>query len=234
MGRTRKTVLFSKTMNGLTNIWSHDLNGLNLTQITPGPGPDFSPMRDPGGKGIYFVNGKSSGFLTAYHVHCKESTDITSENVTTPTISPDGKRVMYITLLRPGRSKLWVSNLDGTNKVKLATGQSLRTGTWAPDNLHVSFADSAPKRPELSKDDWLAALGIFLLVFLSTFPVVVPFLFFKDAKLALRASNGVAIAMLFTCGYAFGGYAGRRRWLTGLLMVLLGGGLVGIAMVLGG
>ena len=87
------------------------------------------------------------------------------------------------------------------------------------------------KRPELSKDDWLAALvGIFLLVFLSTFPVVVPFLFFKDAKLALRASNGVAIAMLFTCGYAFGGYAGRRRWLTGLLMVLLGGGLVDIAM----
>ena len=143
MGRTRKTVLFSKTMNGLTNIWSHDLNGLNLTQITPGPGPDFSPMRDPGGKGIYFVNGKSSGFLTAYHVHSKESTDITSENVTTPTISPDGKRVMYITLLRPGRSKLWVSNLDGTNKVKLATGQSLRTGTWAPDNLHVSFVDSA-------------------------------------------------------------------------------------------
>lgn len=92
----------------------------------------------------------------------------------------------------------------------------------------------APKRPELSKDDWLAALGIFLLVFLSTFPVVVPFLFVKDAKLALRASNGVAIAMLFTCGYAFGGYAGRRRWLTGLLMVLLGGGLVGIAIVLGG
>ena len=142
-GEPGKTVLFSKTINGLTNIWSHDLNGLNLTQITSGPGPDFSPMRDPGGKGIYFVNGKSYGFLTAYHVHCKESTDITSENVTTPTISLDGKRVMYITLLGPGRSELWVSNLDGTNKVKLATGQSLGTGTWAPDNLHVSFVDSA-------------------------------------------------------------------------------------------
>ena len=61
-----------------------------------------------------------------------------------------------------------------------------------------------PKRPEFSKDDWLAALGIFLLVFLSTFPVVVPFLLFEDAKLAIRTSNGVAIAMLFTCGHAFG------------------------------
>jgi hypothetical protein len=97
----------------------------------------------------------------------------------------------------------------------------------------LGVSDS-PKRPELSKDDWLAALGIFLLVFLSTFPVVIPFLFLKDAKLALRASNGIAIALLFMCGYALGGYAGRSRWLTGLVMVLLGGGLVGIAMVLGG
>jgi hypothetical protein len=97
----------------------------------------------------------------------------------------------------------------------------------------VNVSD-APTRPELSKGDWLAALGIFLLVFLSTFPVVIPFLFFKDAKLALQASNGVAIALLFICGYALGRHAGRRPWLTGLLMVLLGGGLVGIAMVLGG
>ena len=98
----------------------------------------------------------------------------------------------------------------------------------------LAGVSDSPKRPELSKDDWLAALGIFLLVFLSTFPVVIPFLFFKDAKLALRASNGVAIALLFTCGYALGGYAGRSRWLTGLVMVVLGGGLVGLAMVLGG
>lgn len=97
----------------------------------------------------------------------------------------------------------------------------------------VVLADP-PKRPRFSKDDWLAAVGIFLLVFLSTFPVVMPFLFLNDAKLALRASNGVAIALLFVCGHALGSHAGRNRWLTGLLMVLLGGGLVGIAIALGG
>lgn len=91
-----------------------------------------------------------------------------------------------------------------------------------------------PKRPALSKDDWLAALGIFSLVFLSTFPVVMPFVFLNDARLALRVSNGVAIALLFICGHALGSHAGRNRWLTGLLMVLLGGGLVSIAIVLGG
>jgi dipeptidyl aminopeptidase/acylaminoacyl peptidase len=99
-------------------------------------------MPDPDGKGTYFVNGKSSGFLTAYHVHSKESTDIVSEDATQPITSPDGKHVMYITLPAPQRNELWVSDIDGGNKVKLATGESLGTGTWAPDNLHLSFHET--------------------------------------------------------------------------------------------
>ena len=100
-------------------------------------------MPDPGGKGIYFVNGKSSGFLTAYHVHSKESTDIVSEDATQPVISPDGKRVMYITLPARERIELWVSDIDGGNKVKIATGEALATGSWAPDNFHLSFLTGA-------------------------------------------------------------------------------------------
>ena len=91
-----------------------------------------------------------------------------------------------------------------------------------------------PKRPQLNKDDWLAALGVFLWVFLSTFPVVIPFLLVTDAKLALRFSNGVAILLLFLAGYAFGRHAGRRPWLTGFAVVALGSSLVGIAIALGG
>src|SRR6202035_3286112 len=54
-----KTVLFSRTVNGLTNIWKYSLMDRNLTQITFGTGPDTSPMQDPVGKGIYYVNGKT-------------------------------------------------------------------------------------------------------------------------------------------------------------------------------
>jgi serine/threonine protein kinase len=132
-----KTVLFSRTVNGLTNIWNYSLKNRSLTQITLGAGQDYSPMPDPGGKGIYFVNGKSSGFLTAYHVHSKESTDIVSEDASEPIISPDGKRVMYITFPARDRNELWVSDIDGGNKVKL--GEDMGTGTWAPDNFHLAF-----------------------------------------------------------------------------------------------
>src|ERR1700757_488654 len=95
----------------------------------------------PGGKGLYYVNGKSSGTLTAYHVQSKESTDIVSEDATQPIISPDGKRVMYITLPATQKTELWVSDIDGGNKVKLATGEVLGVGTWAVDDSHLSFQD---------------------------------------------------------------------------------------------
>ena len=138
-----KTVLFSRTVNGLTNIWKYSLQDRSLTQITFGTGPDYSPMPDPGGKGIYYVNGKSSGFLTAYHVHSKESTDIVSEDATQPIISPDGKRVMYITLPAPQRTELWVSDIDGGNKVKIATGEGLGTGLGRRTIFTCLFKSSA-------------------------------------------------------------------------------------------
>ena len=134
-----KTVLLSRTVNGLTNIWKYSLQDRSLTQITFGTGTDNWPMPDPGGKGIYFVNGKSSGSLTVYHVKSKESRDIVSEDATQPIISPDGKRLMYITHPGPQTAELWVSGIDGGNKLKLATGESLNPGTWASDNFHLSF-----------------------------------------------------------------------------------------------
>ena len=92
-----------------------------------------------------------------------------------------------------------------------------------------------PQGPaRLGAEDWKAALGIFLLVFTSTLPVVVPFLFLQDAHRALRVSNAIAVAMLFVCGYATGRLTHYHPWGTGLVMVLLGAGLVAMTMALGG
>ncbi|WP_375788173.1 VIT1/CCC1 transporter family protein [Bradyrhizobium sp. Pha-3] len=88
--------------------------------------------------------------------------------------------------------------------------------------------------PKLTNRDWIGALGLCLLSFLSTFPVVIPFLFLSDARLALRVSYAVAIVMLFCCGHVFGIQSGLRPWAAGLAMVVVGGALVGIAVALGG
>ena len=71
-------------------------------------------------------------------------------------------------------------------------------------------------------------------MFLSTFPVVIPFMIFDEVQLALRASNLVAIVMLFGVGFLLARHGGYRPVLTGASMVLLGVVLVSIAIALGG
>jgi VIT1/CCC1 family predicted Fe2+/Mn2+ transporter len=91
-----------------------------------------------------------------------------------------------------------------------------------------------PARPTLRKNDWLGAVGVFLIVVLSTLPVLIPFALIRDARYALRVSNGIAIAMLFLTGYAFGRHAGHRPLRMGGAMVVLGGVMVAITIALGG
>lgn len=91
-----------------------------------------------------------------------------------------------------------------------------------------------PNRAQLHKEDWLGAAGVFLVVFLSTLPVVIPFLLLQNVALALRLSNGIAILMLFLTGYAYGKCVGHHPWLVGISMVVLGGILVALTMALGG
>jgi hypothetical protein len=91
-----------------------------------------------------------------------------------------------------------------------------------------------PERARLRKDDWLGALGVFLLVFIAMFPVAIPFIFMRNAGPALRVSNAIAIVMLFLLGHAFGRVAGRHPWVVGIAMVVLGSILVAMTMALGG
>ena len=104
--------------------------------------------------------------------------------------------------------------------------EKLRQGLFKMDDL-------APT-PSLTKEDWLGALAVFLLVFLSTFPVVIPFLVFRDVNVALRTSNLVALVMMFMTGWWLARYGGHPPVRTGLSVALLGVVLVGIAIALGG
>ena len=98
----------------------------------------------------------------------------------------------------------------------------------------LSTAFDVPARPWLTKHDFRSALGVLLLVFLSTFPIVLPFIFMTSATRALRVSNLIAIVILFISGYWLGRYTGGRPWLLGISMVVIGVILVGITIAMGG
>ena len=89
-------------------------------------------------------------------------------------------------------------------------------------------------RPRLSAQDCRGAAAVFLLVFLSTIPVALPFLFISEALTALRISNAVAIVMLAALGWVFGRLSGHSPILAAGAFVFLGAILVAMTIALGG
>jgi serine/threonine protein kinase len=138
-----KTFLCSRTVNDVTNIWEYHVADGNLRQVTTGAGPDLSPMPAPATKGIYLVNGRRSGFLTVYHPQTKQSFDLTNEDATQPALAWDGRHVMYVTLSgNAQQGDLWVSDVDGNNRVKITSGTELITVTFTSDASRLAFAAS--------------------------------------------------------------------------------------------
>ncbi len=100
--------------------------------------------------------------------------------------------------------------------------------------LHVTQLPEPASHPRLDKTDWLGAAAVFLVVVLSTFPVVLPFAVMENVMHAQRVSNAIAVGLLFLTGYAFGRCTGWHALGMGIAMVLLGGLLVGLTILLGG
>lgn len=112
--------------------------------------------------------------------------------------------------------------------------EALQPADFERIHAHLKQTPLPTEHMRLSADNWRGALGVLLLVFLSTFPVVVPFIFIENARLALHFSNVIAIVLLFGSGHLLAGYAGLSRLWTGLAMVAIGGVLVAITIALGG
>jgi VIT1/CCC1 family predicted Fe2+/Mn2+ transporter len=155
--------------------------------------------------------------------------------------------VMYLvrTVTERTRKRMLLARLHGD--ADAATGQAL-----VADALPPRLADAAgpeglellrrrlaelpalPAGPRLGVDDFKGALGVFLLVVLATFPVVVPFMLFDQAALAVRVSNLVALVMLFIAGWILAQHAGGSRWRGGAAMAATGALLMAAIMALGG
>jgi VIT1/CCC1 family predicted Fe2+/Mn2+ transporter len=75
---------------------------------------------------------------------------------------------------------------------------------------------------------------VFLLVVLSTFPLVIPFMVTDDTARALLWSRLVAVVTLFISGATLARYSHGNVWLNGLTMAAIGALLMAAIMALGG
>ncbi|HEX5168923.1 MAG TPA: VIT1/CCC1 transporter family protein [Cyclobacteriaceae bacterium] len=155
--------------------------------------------------------------------------------------------IMYLmnVLLERGHGLFVLNRIAGTDdamslrKILKEEIQPVISGLMSDDELD-QLSDRLKKLPVpskrnlLTRRDFFAGTQIFLLVFLCTLPVALPFAFLTDVAVAMRVSNGVALLLLFVGGFILAKYAGFRRLITALAYVVIGILLVALTMALGG
>jgi VIT1/CCC1 family predicted Fe2+/Mn2+ transporter len=153
--------------------------------------------------------------------------------------------VMYLisTMVERQRKVSLLKQLQGTRDtvaahllIRQALPDRLVAGAsdQAVESIHRRLLAITPARAVLRRDDFAGALGVLLLVVLSTFPVVVPFMLSDDIGLALRISNALAVLTMFIGGLILGRYAGGKPLTYGFAMAGIGIALVTIIIALGG
>ncbi|HEF4760949.1 TPA: hypothetical protein SAN82_003396 [Pseudomonas putida] len=155
--------------------------------------------------------------------------------------------VMYLlrTVIERTRNRNLLANLCGG--ADAVTGQALvadalpprlaaAAGTDGLELLRRRLIDAPEKAapPRLGLDDFKGALGVFLLVVASTFPLVVPFLILEQTLLAVRISNLIGLGVLFIAGWMLARYAGAKPWQGAIALTVTGALLIAAIIALGG
>ena len=120
----------------------------------------------------------------------------------------------------------------GLEDEPLATHPDDRTRLYR--SMLALSAHATPARKGLRRQDFVAAVIVFVLVSATAVPGVIPLLLLDDSNFALHVSNWILILLLFVVGYWWGRYTDAPSWRVGLTAMLLGVFMVLVAVALGG
>ena len=130
----------------------------------------------------------------------------------------------------PNGAQAVQARIDDTLGQLLTAEQRQQVQQWILEG--VPRLDPEPVR--IKKADLYTGLVCFVIVFGTTIPVLLPFIFLKNQVHALRISNALTLAMLFAMGWRWAGFANLSRLKTGLALLGMGLVLVVITLALGG
>ncbi len=117
-------IVFASNSDGDSDIYSMDVNGDNLLQLTDHPAFDGYPACSPDGRRIAFISER--GLTSDLYVMDSDGNNVirlTQDNLfeNRPSWSPDGTRIAFSAFRWDvGNSEIFVMDADGNNLINLA------------------------------------------------------------------------------------------------------------------
>jgi Tol biopolymer transport system component len=143
-----------------TSLWLVEARaGADLVRVTDGKSVDRDPVWDPGGKSLIFASNRGGSF-DIYRQPLTRSDDRvaprgrplrltdTAGQALAPTVSPDGRWVVFMQVAKDGSSTLWRVAGRGGSAEQLTRGPTDVTPTFSPDGKTIYFAARAQGRSD--------------------------------------------------------------------------------------
>ena len=144
-------IVFTSNRDGNWDIYSMDVNGDNLLQLTDHPASDEYPACSPDGRRIAFTSER--GVTHDLYVMDSDGNNVvrlTHDNFfeSRASWSPDGTRIAFSSFrFAVGNSEIYAMDADGNNLINLTKHKwdDLRP-SWSPDGRKIAFASARDGR----------------------------------------------------------------------------------------
>ena len=137
-------IVFASNRDGDSDIYSMDINGDNIVQLTDHPGSDEYPACSPDGRRIAFKSIRG----VAPELYVMDSNGNNAFRLThdsfrknRPSWSPDGERIAFSSFrLRAANWEIYAIDADGENEINLTKHKEPDVlPSWSPDGSKIAF-----------------------------------------------------------------------------------------------
>jgi len=153
-----RKIVVSKTVGGLKQLFTMNVDGTNQVQITNDPAGALHPVWSPDATTIAFVSNRSAGFqIWAINPDGTNERNLTNDGIggnDWPAWSPDSTKIAFQRLRNNAQTDVWVMNADGTNQTNLTNTVGFNFNgnpSYSPDGTQIAFMSNRDGNNEIYK-----------------------------------------------------------------------------------